>query len=43
VTGATGNRVLRRGESVYATAEEGELGFSGTGTVFVATTNEGEK
>jgi hypothetical protein len=30
---------LSRGDSAYVSADEGELTFTGTGTVFVATTN----
>ncbi|HEY1530174.1 MAG TPA: mannose-6-phosphate isomerase, class I [Galbitalea sp.] len=39
VAGSVSSRSLRRGESAYVTADEGELAFEGTGTVFVATTN----
>jgi mannose-6-phosphate isomerase len=39
VTGAVTERWLSRGQSVYVTADEGELGFAGEGLVFVATTN----
>jgi mannose-6-phosphate isomerase len=39
ISGATAERRLRRGESTYVSADEGELTFGGTGTVFVATTN----
>jgi mannose-6-phosphate isomerase len=37
VSGASGSRSIPRGASVYVTADEGELTFAGTGTVFLAT------
>jgi mannose-6-phosphate isomerase len=37
IRGAGGSRSLARGESVYVSAEESPLEFSGTGTVFLAT------
>jgi mannose-6-phosphate isomerase len=39
ISGSTAERRLRRGESAFVSADEGELTFGGTGTVFVATTN----
>jgi len=39
VRGALSETHLNRGESVYVTADEGELAFTGSGTIFVATTN----
>jgi mannose-6-phosphate isomerase len=39
VTGSRGERHLNRGDSIYVTADEGELAFFGSGTVFVATSN----
>ncbi len=41
VVGATTEHRLERGKSVYVSADENELAFSGSGTVFVATTNPG--
>jgi len=38
VAGATSSVTLRRGESIYITADEGTLTFAGAGDVFVATT-----
>ncbi|MDQ1563634.1 MAG: mannose-6-phosphate isomerase [Actinomycetota bacterium] len=37
VSGASGSRSIPRGASVYVTADEGELTFAGTGTIFLAT------
>jgi mannose-6-phosphate isomerase len=37
--GAISTIHLDRGGSVYVSADEGELGFAGSGTIFVATTN----
>ena len=42
IAGSTGEHRLSRGDSVYVSADEGELAFDGTGTVFVATTNSRE-
>jgi len=39
VTGAVTKTRLARGGSAWVTADEGELLFTGTGTVFIATTN----
>jgi mannose-6-phosphate isomerase len=39
VVGSVGECRLSRGDSAYVSADEGELTFTGTGTVFVATTN----
>jgi mannose-6-phosphate isomerase len=39
VTGSNGERHLNRGDSIYVTADEGELAFDGTGTVFLATSD----
>lgn len=39
VVGTTSEHRLLQGSSAYVTADEGELRFSGSGTVFVATTN----
>jgi mannose-6-phosphate isomerase len=39
VVGANSDHILARGESAYATADEGALTFTGSGTVFVATRN----
>lgn len=38
VTGSHGDHDLRRGDAVYVTADEAPLRFSGTGTLFLATT-----
>ena len=43
VTGTTSSLLLGRGESVYVSADEGELEFEASGTVFVATTNRRQK
>jgi mannose-6-phosphate isomerase len=43
VSGVHGERVLERGDSLYVTADEGELQFAGPGTVFVATSNRAKK
>jgi mannose-6-phosphate isomerase len=43
VNGSGGVRALKRGDSIYASADEGELAFDGTGTVFVATSNRPQK
>ncbi|MDQ1547668.1 MAG: mannose-6-phosphate isomerase [Actinomycetota bacterium] len=43
VSGVTSSVLLDRGDSVYVTADEGELQFEGSGTVFVATTNRQQK
>jgi mannose-6-phosphate isomerase len=40
VSGASGSRSIPRGASVYVTADEGELTFAGTGTVFLATSQQ---
>jgi mannose-6-phosphate isomerase len=42
VTGTLESHDLVRGESEYVTADEGTLTFSGSGTVFLATTNPGQ-
>jgi mannose-6-phosphate isomerase len=39
ITGATAERTIARGGAAYVSADEGELTFAGTGTVFVATKN----
>jgi mannose-6-phosphate isomerase len=39
VAGATGEHHLAGGDATYVSADEGALTFTGTGTVFVATTN----
>ena len=39
VTGSSGDRQLNRGDSIYVTADEGDLFFAGSATVFVATSN----
>ena len=39
VSSATGERAAAKGESFYVSADEGELTFTGEGTVFIATSN----
>jgi mannose-6-phosphate isomerase len=39
ISASSGEHRLSRGESAYLSADEGELTFAGTGTVFVAATN----
>ncbi len=39
VTSASGQHDIRKGESIYLTADEGQLVFTGTGTVFLSTPN----
>lgn len=40
VTGLVSKFELHRGDAAYVTPDEGALGFEGTGTVFLATTNQ---
>lgn len=39
IVGSHGSSALRRGDSVYITADEGTLRVTGAGTLFIATTN----